>query len=193
MQAALTTTAAISGRVYGASGEPLGNVDVSALKPSYQDGRRILTAVQTMRTDDRGEYRLFWLPPGKILRARHTFGRDEPDGKADERQHHRRLQQLVQVDRRPGRRWAAAGVRARVAGDGTVRAGLFPGCDERAGGGPDRSQQRRRCRRRRHSAGSGPCPPRPRRRDQRRDRTGCPIRRTESGPESSRAHGRFDP
>ena len=63
MQASLTPTAAISGRVYGASGEPLGNVDVSALKPSYQDGRRILTAVQTMRTDDRGEYRLFWLPP----------------------------------------------------------------------------------------------------------------------------------
>jgi hypothetical protein len=73
VQASLTSTAAISGRVYGANGEPLGNVDVSALKPSYQDGRRSLTAVQTMRTDDRGEYRLFWLPPGKYyVRATHS-------------------------------------------------------------------------------------------------------------------------
>jgi hypothetical protein len=65
VQALLTATAAIAGRVYGAGGEPLGNIDVSALKPSYQDGRRMLTAVQTAKTDDRGEYRLFWLPPGK--------------------------------------------------------------------------------------------------------------------------------
>jgi hypothetical protein len=65
VQALLTPTAAIAGRIYGANGEPLGNIDVSALKPSYRNGRRILTAVQTARTDDRGEYRLFWLPPGK--------------------------------------------------------------------------------------------------------------------------------
>jgi carboxypeptidase family protein len=65
VQASLTATVAIAGRVYGINAEPLGNVDVSALKPTYQDGRRTLTAVQTVRTDDRGEYRLFWLPPGK--------------------------------------------------------------------------------------------------------------------------------
>jgi hypothetical protein len=65
LRAPLIPTAAISGRVYGSSGEPLGNVDVAALKPSYLNGRRILTPLQRVRTDDRGEYRLFWLPPGR--------------------------------------------------------------------------------------------------------------------------------
>jgi hypothetical protein len=61
----LTQTAAIFGRVHGTNGEPIGNVDVAALRASYQDGHRILTPVQIVRTDDRGEYRLFWLPAGK--------------------------------------------------------------------------------------------------------------------------------
>jgi hypothetical protein len=65
VQIVLTPTGAVSGRIYGSSGEPLGNVDVAALKPSYQDGRRVLTPVQSVRTDDRGEYRLFWLAPGR--------------------------------------------------------------------------------------------------------------------------------
>ena len=65
VQVVLTQTATISGRVYGTTGEPLGNVDVQALKASYQDGRRTLTRVQSVRTNDRGEYRLFWLPAGR--------------------------------------------------------------------------------------------------------------------------------
>jgi hypothetical protein len=65
VRAPLTQTAAISGRVYSANGEPIGNVDVAALRPSYLDGHRILTPVQIVRTNDRGEYRLFWLPPGR--------------------------------------------------------------------------------------------------------------------------------
>jgi hypothetical protein len=65
VQVILTPTGAVSGRIYGSNGEPLGNVEVAALKPSYQDGRRVLTPVQLARTDDRGEYRLFWLAPGR--------------------------------------------------------------------------------------------------------------------------------
>ena len=65
VQAALTQTAAIFGRVYGSNGDPIGNVDVAALRPSYMDGQRILTPVQIVRTNDRGEYRLFWLAPGR--------------------------------------------------------------------------------------------------------------------------------
>jgi hypothetical protein len=69
---AMTTTGAIAGRVYGQNSEPLGNIDVAALKPSYQNGRRVLTAVQSARTNDRGEYRLFWLAPGRyVVRATH--------------------------------------------------------------------------------------------------------------------------
>ena len=69
---AMTATGAIAGRVYGQNGEPLGNVEVAAIKSSYQNGRRVLTAVQTVRTNDRGEYRLFWLSPGRyVIRATH--------------------------------------------------------------------------------------------------------------------------
>jgi hypothetical protein len=40
------------------SGEPL------ALQPVYKNGHRKLTIIQIVQTNDRGEYRLFWLPPG---------------------------------------------------------------------------------------------------------------------------------
>ena len=78
VQVALTPTATMSGHVYGASGDPLGNVDVQALKASYQGGRRTLTSVQSVRTNDRGEYRLFWLPAGRYyVSATHP---DAPTG-----------------------------------------------------------------------------------------------------------------
>lgn len=68
----LTATAAIGGRVTSQTGEGLGNVAISALRASYQNGRRTFTSVQTVRSDDRGDYRLFWLPPGRyFVRATH--------------------------------------------------------------------------------------------------------------------------
>jgi protocatechuate 3,4-dioxygenase beta subunit len=60
----LIQTGAISGRVFDNTGEPLANVSVHALKYSYGEGRPKLTDVKTAETNDRGEYRLFWLPPG---------------------------------------------------------------------------------------------------------------------------------
>jgi hypothetical protein len=65
-------TAAVSGRVRDGSGQPIGGVEVEALKATYRDGRRELKRVDTAVTDDRGEYRLFWLAPGRYyLTARH--------------------------------------------------------------------------------------------------------------------------
>ena len=65
-------TGAISGVVRDAFGAPLGNVEVQALKASYQTGRRVLTVAETVQSDDRGEFRLFWLTPGKyFVSARH--------------------------------------------------------------------------------------------------------------------------
>jgi hypothetical protein len=65
-------TGAISGRVRDRLGQPVGNADVQALKATYDEGRRVLTSVQTAVSDDRGEFRLFWLPPGRYyLSARH--------------------------------------------------------------------------------------------------------------------------
>ena len=69
---AMTATGAIAGHIYGPSGEPLGNIVVAALRSSYQNGRRVLTPVQSVPTNDRGEYRLFWLAPGRyVVRATH--------------------------------------------------------------------------------------------------------------------------
>jgi len=61
----MVATAAISGRVFDQNGEPLVNARVQALKYSYASGQKTLTAVKNDQTNDRGEYRLFWLPPGQ--------------------------------------------------------------------------------------------------------------------------------
>jgi hypothetical protein len=57
----------ISGRVFDRDGEPMANVNVEALKYSYQEGQRVLNVVQTARTNDLGEYRLYWLQPGSYF------------------------------------------------------------------------------------------------------------------------------
>jgi hypothetical protein len=61
----MTAAGAISGRVYNANGQPLGAIEVLAMKAFYPGGRRTLTPVQSVMTNDLGEYRLFWLAPGR--------------------------------------------------------------------------------------------------------------------------------
>ena len=60
-------TAVISGQIRGAKGLPLANVQVHALKYGYEGGRRVLQAVRVVRTNDEGDYRLYWLPPGQYV------------------------------------------------------------------------------------------------------------------------------
>jgi hypothetical protein len=67
MNLTLTMTGAISGRIFWPTGRPQGISLVEALRPSYEDGKRTLTVVQSTRTDDLGNYRLFWLPPGQYF------------------------------------------------------------------------------------------------------------------------------
>src|SRR5262245_37687224 len=64
---ALAPAGTISGRVLNRYGEPAGNINVQALRYAYQDGRRSLTPFQAIRTNDLGEYRLFWMPPGQYI------------------------------------------------------------------------------------------------------------------------------
>ena len=64
-QIALTASASVSGRIFFRTGKPVVNAEVMAMKASFQDGRRVLTLEQTGRTNDLGEYRLYWLTPGK--------------------------------------------------------------------------------------------------------------------------------
>ena len=69
IQLNMSPAGSISGHVFDAQGRPMGNVEVQAMKASYPEGRRTLTPVQSVRTNDLGEYRLFWLPQGRYYAA----------------------------------------------------------------------------------------------------------------------------
>jgi len=62
----LTPAPTISGRVVDMYGEPQPGVTVQALRSTYDaTGKRSLQPVQAARTNDLGEYRLYWLNPGR--------------------------------------------------------------------------------------------------------------------------------
>ena len=67
LRVSMTPTGTITGRITGSSGEPLAYASVQALKAVYQEGKRIYATVQSTITDDRGDYRLFWLTSGKYI------------------------------------------------------------------------------------------------------------------------------
>jgi hypothetical protein len=57
-----------AGRVLDSYGEPIPNVQVEALRRSYDlRGNPGMTRVASALTDDRGEYRIFWLDPGEYF------------------------------------------------------------------------------------------------------------------------------
>lgn len=57
--------AAIEGRVFDEDGEPMAMVNVQALRQSYARGQQQLTPAGSASTNDRGEYRIFGLAPGR--------------------------------------------------------------------------------------------------------------------------------
>jgi hypothetical protein len=57
-------TGSISGRVVDADGDPVGRVQVIAMRFIYRQGKPETTLAQSVMTNDRGEYRMFWLTPG---------------------------------------------------------------------------------------------------------------------------------
>jgi protocatechuate 3,4-dioxygenase beta subunit len=61
----MTPGSTITGHVFDTNGEPLGRALVQAQKLTYQEQGRSLVTVQAVATDDKGEFRLFWLPPGQ--------------------------------------------------------------------------------------------------------------------------------
>src|SRR4030095_7908533 len=67
LKISMDATGTIAGRVTGSSGEPVAYANVQALRYVYRDGKRILSVAQTTTTDDRGDYRLFWLLGGKYV------------------------------------------------------------------------------------------------------------------------------
>ena len=59
--------ATITGRVMNAAGRALPNVNVTAYAITYQNGKIVPSAASSQTSDDRGEYRLFWLPPAEYV------------------------------------------------------------------------------------------------------------------------------
>ncbi len=63
----MTPTGAIAGHLRDRAGNPVVNASVQAQRYTYQDGRRALTNVQGAITNDLGEFRFFFLPPGQYV------------------------------------------------------------------------------------------------------------------------------
>jgi hypothetical protein len=73
----LMPAANVSGRIRDTSDQPLVNVPVQLLRYSYDNaGQRTYQSIGTALTNDRGEYRMFWVTPGRyyLLAGRPTTG-----------------------------------------------------------------------------------------------------------------------
>jgi hypothetical protein len=75
---ALAPGGVVTGRVVDEIGEPVAQASVSLTRRGYVDGERRLVYVSGSSTDDRGEFRIFGVPPGDyVMIARfegHDFG-----------------------------------------------------------------------------------------------------------------------
>jgi Carboxypeptidase regulatory-like domain len=69
LRLSMIPTGVIAGRITGRNGEPAVSATVQALKYVYRNGKRVLQPAQMVATDERGEYRLFWLPAGQYVVA----------------------------------------------------------------------------------------------------------------------------
>ena len=63
----LVAGASIVGRILDEDGSPFAGADVDALVTRFQGGGDTLFSVATVQTDDRGEFRLFGLAPGRYF------------------------------------------------------------------------------------------------------------------------------
>ena len=63
----MALTGSISGRIVDEDGSPAARVQVMLFESSWQSGRARLALKQSALTDDRGEYRLFFLPAGRYF------------------------------------------------------------------------------------------------------------------------------
>jgi hypothetical protein len=57
----------IAGHIFDEDGEPLARAGVTVWRYQYQGGERRLVAAGSDQTDDRGQYRVYGLPPGEYV------------------------------------------------------------------------------------------------------------------------------
>jgi hypothetical protein len=66
----LTPAGTVTGRIVDELGEPLPGLTVQILRSTYdQNGKRTLQPVSTAKTNDLGEYRVYFVPPGRYFVA----------------------------------------------------------------------------------------------------------------------------
>jgi hypothetical protein len=62
----LTAAGNVSGLIRGPSGRPFPGISIELVRRGYsEDGIPEFVTLGSARTDDRGEYRIFWVPPGR--------------------------------------------------------------------------------------------------------------------------------
>ena len=62
----LQPAALVTGHVHDSEGQPLTGISVALLKTGYSwAGKRTMMTAASSTTDDRGEYRLYWVSPGR--------------------------------------------------------------------------------------------------------------------------------
>ena len=77
----LTPTGNVTGHIRDTKGKPLAGVPIQLLKPVYNFlGQRTFQVAGSARTNDRGEYRLYWISPGHyyVLAGSATTARGGP-------------------------------------------------------------------------------------------------------------------
>lgn len=71
----LTPAGAVSGSIVDSDGEPVAQARVSLLREVWRRGRWQFQMASQAITDERGEYRMFFVPPGRyVLEAAAAFG-----------------------------------------------------------------------------------------------------------------------
>src|SRR5713226_4388955 len=85
----MVATAALEGRVLDTGDEPLPQTRVEAMRRSYTQGRPSLTMAGAAQTNDRGEYRIWGLQPGRYFLGAIDLSRAIPIelGPGEERNH----------------------------------------------------------------------------------------------------------
>jgi hypothetical protein len=64
----MTPTGNISGRILNSDRQPVGEISVQLLQRTYlSNGMSRMQVVQSVRTDDRGTYRMYWVTPGSYF------------------------------------------------------------------------------------------------------------------------------
>jgi 5-hydroxyisourate hydrolase-like protein (transthyretin family) len=67
LRISLTPGGVVTGQLLDSTGLPAGKSTVSVFQMAYRDGRLALRQVESESSNERGEYRLYWIPPGDYM------------------------------------------------------------------------------------------------------------------------------